>query len=76
MAHVLLRLESLRARHAELDEEIRKEMARPLPDELKIRSLKRQKLQVKDLIMLGTSNNPVQSTAWHEPGAAGAMQHH
>ena len=43
-------LQALRAKHAALDEEIAKEMARPLPDETKVSSLKRQKLKLKEEI--------------------------
>ncbi|MBO4520299.1 MAG: YdcH family protein [Alphaproteobacteria bacterium] len=43
-------LQALRAKHAALDEEIAKEMARPLPDETTISSLKRQKLKLKEEI--------------------------
>ena len=75
MASASPRLATLRARHAELDEEIRQEMARPQPDTLKIRSLKQQKLLVKDRIMLVASNDPVQGKAWREWDAAGAVQH-
>ncbi|MCQ2965452.1 MAG: YdcH family protein [Alphaproteobacteria bacterium] len=43
-------LQSLKQKHAALDVEIEKEMARPLPDETKISSLKRQKLKLKEEI--------------------------
>ena len=43
-------LQALKAKHAALDEEIAKEMARPLPDETTISSLKRQKLKLKEEI--------------------------
>ncbi len=43
-------LQALKAKHAALDEEIAKEMARPLPDETVITSLKRQKLKIKEEI--------------------------
>ncbi len=43
-------LQALRAKHAALDEEIAKEMARPLPDEMVISNLKRQKLKIKEEI--------------------------
>lgn len=42
------RLRSLRARHAELDARLSIEMARPAPDPTAIRTIKRQKLQIKD----------------------------
>lgn len=44
------RLNSLRARHAELDVAIAEELARPLPDFLSIRALKRRKLMLKQAI--------------------------
>jgi len=44
------RIESLRARHASLDQEIDKEIHRPLPNMDAISDLKRQKLRIKDEI--------------------------
>ena len=44
------RLASLRDRHAELDAAIAEEMARPQPDFLSIRALKRRKLMLKEAI--------------------------
>lgn len=44
------RLNSLRDRHAELDAAIAEELARPLPDFLSIRALKRGKLMLKEAI--------------------------
>jgi DNA-binding transcriptional LysR family regulator len=44
------RLVLLRAEHARLHEEIRNEMARPLPDSLTLMALKQRKLRVKELI--------------------------
>ncbi len=49
-------LQALRAKHAALDEEIAKEMARPLPDETTISSLKRQKLKLKEEIESETAS--------------------
>lgn len=43
-------LQALKQKHAALDAEIEEEMARPLPDETKISSLKRQKLKLKEQI--------------------------
>ncbi len=43
-------LQALKAKHAALDDEIAKEMARPLPDETAISNLKRQKLKLKEEI--------------------------
>jgi hypothetical protein len=44
------RIETLRFKHAELDEAVRFENARPLPDEQRLTDLKRQKLRIKDMI--------------------------
>ena len=44
------RLTSLRAAHARLDQDIRKEMSRPMPDSLVLMSLKQRKLRIKELI--------------------------
>jgi hypothetical protein len=41
---------SLKDKHAELEHEIELENARPLPDEMHIQELKRQKLRIKDEI--------------------------
>ena len=46
------RIETLRVRHAELEEAVRCETARPLPDEQHLADLKRQKLRLKDMIEL------------------------
>ena len=43
-------LQALKAKHAALDEEIAQEMARPLPDEMILSNLKRQKLKIKEEI--------------------------
>ena len=43
-------LQALKAKHVALDEEIAKEMARPLPDETVVSNLKRQKLKLKEEI--------------------------
>lgn len=50
MSNETTHLQALRAKHAALDEEITKEMARPLPDETAISNLKRQKLKIKEEI--------------------------
>lgn len=42
------RIECLRSRHSELDAKIQREGARPLPDELLVTTLKREKLKIKD----------------------------
>ncbi|MDJ0948914.1 MAG: YdcH family protein [Alphaproteobacteria bacterium] len=41
-------VESLKAKHAELEAMIEQENNRPLPDEMTITQLKRQKLRIKD----------------------------
>lgn len=43
-------IETLRAKHASLEEAIDKESLRPHPDDMKIQELKREKLRVKDEI--------------------------
>jgi len=44
------RLDSLRVKHATLEREIEDEGHRPMPDELKLTELKREKLKIKDEI--------------------------
>jgi hypothetical protein len=44
------RIETLRARHATLEQEIDREIHRPLPNMDAISDLKRQKLRIKDEI--------------------------
>ena len=39
---------SLRARHAELEEALNIETHRPLPDQVAIQDIKKQKLRIKD----------------------------
>jgi hypothetical protein len=41
-------LDSLTAKHQSLEEQIGEEQSRPVPDTLKLQSLKRQKLKVKE----------------------------
>ncbi len=43
-------LESLKAKHLDLEHLIEQEEARPRPDEVKLHELKRQKLRIKDEI--------------------------
>ncbi len=43
-------IESLKARHANLEDDILEERQRPVPDNLRISELKRQKLRIKDEI--------------------------
>ena len=45
------RIESLRARHRTLEEEIDREFSRPLPNVDHVADLKRQKLRIKDEIV-------------------------
>lgn len=44
------RLDSLRVKHATLEREIEEEGHRPMPDELRLTELKREKLRIKDEI--------------------------
>jgi hypothetical protein len=44
------RIETLRARHASLEQEIDREIHRPLPNRDAVTDLKRQKLRIKDEI--------------------------
>jgi hypothetical protein len=44
------RIDSLRARHAWLEEKLDNESGRPLPDDTMVHDLKRQKLAIKDEI--------------------------
>jgi len=44
------RVESLKARHALLEREIDDEAHRPLPDQVHVTELKRQKLKIKEEI--------------------------
>jgi hypothetical protein len=44
------RVETLRARHARLEHEIDEEVHRPLPDQIHVTDLKRQKLRIKEEI--------------------------
>jgi len=46
------RIESLKARHHSLEETIENEEGRPLPDELHIAELKKEKLRIKDELAL------------------------
>jgi len=43
-------LQSLKAKHASLEQAIDEESHRPLPDNVQIHSLKREKLRIKDEI--------------------------
>ena len=46
----LSQVEALRKRHAELDRQLEKEQARPMPDSAALAAIKRQKLAIKDQI--------------------------
>lgn len=50
------RVETLRARHADLDSQIAEEVHRPHPDDIRITELKREKLKLKDEITRLTVN--------------------
>ena len=43
-------LETLQSKHTHLDEKIQAELRSPLPDNLRVSRLKREKLQIKDTI--------------------------
>ncbi len=43
-------VEALRAKHAELEQQIEKESLRPHPDESALHAMKREKLRIKDEI--------------------------
>ena len=45
---VMDHVETLKAKHADLDHTILEEENRPCPDETRIKELKRQKLRIKD----------------------------
>src|SRR6185437_11508180 len=48
------RIQTLRAKHADLEADIRQETARPWPDDIHLIKLKRQKLRIKDMIAVCT----------------------
>ncbi len=43
-----VRIEQLRNQHQTLEQEIGQELARPAPDDLRVRTLKAKKLRIKD----------------------------
>jgi uncharacterized protein len=45
-------LASLEAKHADLDRQIHEESCRPAPDEALIHQLKKEKLRIKDTLMV------------------------
>lgn len=55
-------VEGLRSKHAHLEEEIDHELHRPMPDQITLTRLKREKLKIKDEIArLGTTSLRVTS---------------
>jgi hypothetical protein len=52
-------VESLRSKHAHLEQEIDDELHRPLPDQSILTRLKREKLRIKDeMARLGSASSP------------------
>jgi len=47
---MMLRVDDLKAKHAALEDKLELEKKRPVPDEIAIAELKRQKLRLKDQI--------------------------
>lgn len=45
-------MSALRMKHAELEDKLEREESRPLPDTQLIHSIKKQKLQLKDMLTL------------------------
>lgn len=45
------RLEALKVRHSTLENRIQQESSRPLPDNVEIHALKKEKLRIKDEIV-------------------------
>ena len=54
------RIDALRAKHAALDDQLKSECQRPLPDDDEIHRLKREKLRIKDEIVR-LSEHPAES---------------
>ena len=67
------RLAKLKNEHARLDDEIKHEQARPLPDNVRLQVLKRHKLRIKEALLVD-SIDPVQSHAWSDWHANGAAR--
>ena len=44
-------IEALRAQHASLEDQLNEENRRPLPDQIAISQIKREKLRIKDRIV-------------------------
>ena len=49
------RLMRFRERHAALDRELRRELARPAPEPIKVAQIKRRKLWLKDMMISRTA---------------------
>ena len=47
---VTAHLETLQSKHTNLDQKIQAELRSPLPDNIRVSRLKRQKLQIKDTL--------------------------
>ena len=54
-------VESLRSKHALLEQQIDAEMHRPLPDQLILTRLKREKLRIKDEMARADEDPPAQA---------------
>ncbi|HET6522642.1 MAG TPA: YdcH family protein [Geminicoccaceae bacterium] len=63
-------VESLRSKHAELEQVIIEESLRPLPDQALLSQLKRQKLRIKDEIARLTTHAANGATGAHGRVAA------
>ena len=51
-------LEQLQSRHGDIENQIDRELRSPVPDNVKISQLKRQKLQIKDtIVQIGAKAN-------------------
>jgi hypothetical protein len=59
-------VESLHVKHASLEQQIDDEMHRPLPDQVTLSRLKREKLKIKDEIARLGSTSPKAATASRE----------
>jgi len=46
-----VRIDQLRHRHRDLEDELGKELSRPAPDDIRVRELKAKKLRIKDEIV-------------------------
>jgi hypothetical protein len=59
-------VESLRSKHAVLEQQIDDELHRPLPDQAMLTRLKREKLRIKDEIARLGKGSPGVATVSHE----------